>query len=64
MKFQVDFTYSLPWPNPGTLANLDGGNTCASNGQVFIGACNCVYHLDDLLLIELCNNYETYARPG
>jgi len=39
------YTYSLKWPNPSTLGDLDRLDTSASNGEVLVGRSNCVNHI-------------------
>jgi hypothetical protein len=39
-------TYSLKWPDPRTLSDLDSFDTSASNSEVLIWGCNGVDHYD------------------
>ena len=39
------YIYSLKWPNPSTLGDLDGLDTSTSDGEVLVGRSNCVNHI-------------------
>jgi hypothetical protein len=38
--------YSLEWPDPGTFDDLEGLDSCTSDGEILVRGGDCVNHLE------------------